>query len=195
MPSLDDPLKLEETFKELAARLKEQERLTASRSDPLYYFAYRPQDALEVRRRIPVWEARLRNDGLEVQRVSFSDLLWEIIDASGRWEEWLKLEADFEQAEANEALRSVLRDGNPMIDSVGALVGTPQPGRVLFLTDTETLHPYFRARVLENTLHDRIKVPTVIFYPGRRAGQYGLHFLDFYREDSNYRATILGGLP
>jgi hypothetical protein len=57
------------------------------------------------------------------------------------------------------------------------------------------LHPYFRARILESILHDRIKVPTVIFYPGRRSGQYGLHFLGFYPEDGNYRATLIGGLP
>jgi len=34
----------------------------------------------------------------------------------------------------------------------------------------------------------------VIFYPGRRSGQYGLHFLGFYEFDGNYRATLLGGL-
>jgi len=57
------------------------------------------------------------------------------------------------------------------------------------------LHPYFRARVLEGVLHDRVKVPTVVFYPGRRSGQFGLHFLGFYPEDGNYRATLIGGLP
>jgi len=62
------------------------------------------------------------------------------------------------------------------------------------VTDTAALHPYFRARPLEGGLHDRVKVPTVIFYPGRREGQYGLHFLGFYEFDGNYRATLLGGL-
>ena len=40
-----------------------------------------------------------------------------------------------------------------------------------------------------------LKVPTVVFYPGRRSGQFGLHFLGFYPEDGNYRATLIGGLP
>ena len=65
---------------------------------------------------------------------------------------------------------------------------------MVFVTDTIALHPYFRARSLESGLHDRVKVPTVIFYPGRRSGQYGLHFLGFYEFDGNYRATLLGGL-
>ena len=31
-------------------------------------------------------------------------------------------------------------------------------------------------------------------HQGQRAGQFGLHFLDFYPYDGNYRATLLGGL-
>jgi hypothetical protein len=38
-----------------------------------------------------------------------------------------------------------------------------------------------------------VRVPTVIFYPGARSGQYGLHFLGFYPVDGNYRSTLLGG--
>ncbi|MCK7511811.1 MAG: DUF1788 domain-containing protein [Desulfobacterales bacterium] len=46
---------------------------------------------------------------------------------------------------------------------------------------------------MESRLHDKVKTPTVIFYPGRRSSQYGLHFLDFYPVDGNYRSTC-GGL-
>ncbi len=56
------------------------------------------------------------------------------------------------------------------------------------------LHPYFRVRVLESALANRVKVTTVVFYAGRRSGQYGLHFLNLYPEDGNYRATVIGGL-
>jgi len=55
------------------------------------------------------------------------------------------------------------------------------------------MHPFFRAHVIESALTDKIKVPTVLLYPGRRSGQFGLHFLDFYPVDGNYRATIVGG--
>ena len=69
-----------------------------------------------------------------------------------------------------------------------------RPKTVVFLTDAHALHPYFRIRTLESGLHDRIKTPTVILYPGRRSGQYGLHFLNFYPVDGNYRSTIIGGM-
>jgi hypothetical protein len=189
MPSLDADFDL------LAQRLAEPASLAAARTDPFYYFVYPPEDALEVKRRIPVWSARLRHADLQVERVSFSDLIWELIDASGRWDAWLEAEADADQVQVNEAIRNVLRTGNALVERVASVVGQERPRTVVFLTETEMLHPYFRVRTLESALHDRIKIPTVVFYPGRRAGQFGLNFLGFYPEDGNYRATIIGGLP
>ena len=84
---------------------------------------------------------------------------------------------------------------DPVVGKVAAVVGKERPGTVVFLTDTEALHPYFRVRTLESALHDKVKVPAVVFYPGRRSGQFGLHFLGFYPDDPNYRATLMGGLP
>ncbi|HVC35064.1 MAG TPA: BREX protein BrxB domain-containing protein [Chloroflexota bacterium] len=188
MPSLDDD------FQQLASRLVEPASLSASRSDPFYYFVYAPEQAFEVKRSLPVWTAKLRDLGLTVERVSFSDLLWELVDASGRWDAWLDAEADAEPEQVNEAIRDVLRSGNALISRIAAIVGQERPGTVVFLTETEMLHPYFRVRVLENALHDRIKIPTVVLYPGRRFGQFGLRFLGFYPEDGNYRATLIGGL-
>lgn len=189
MPSLDADFDL------LTRRLAEPGSLAAARTDPFYYFVYPPADALEVKRRIPVWTARLHNTGMQVERVSFSDLVWELVEESGRWDAWLEVEGEADQVQVNEAIRNVLRTGNALIEKVAEVVGRDWPNTVVFLTETEMLHPYFRVRTLESALHDRIKMPTVVFYPGRRAGQFGLHFLGFYPEDGNYRATIIGGLP
>ena len=94
----------------------------------------------------------------------------------------------------NEAVRDVLRTDNSLVEALAQHISQERPHTLVFVTDTAALHPYFRARSLESGLHDRVKVPTVIFYPGRRSGQYGLHFLGFYEFDGNYRATLLGGL-
>lgn len=190
MPSLDDD------FRQLVEYLRGPASLAASRTDPFFYFVYHPEQALDVKRRLPIWAASLRNDyGIEVEQISFSDLVWELIDASGRWEDWLDAEQDFDQDVVNNSLHNVLTENNALIDKIAARIEEPRPHVVVFLTDTEMLHPYFRARVLEGVLHDRVKVPTVVFYPGRRSGQFGLHFLGFYPEDGNYRATLIGGLP
>jgi hypothetical protein len=187
MSSLDDD------FATLRQRLLAPGSLNAAGSDPFFYFVYPPAEALTVKRMLPVWTAQLRLAGLEVERVSFSDLLWELVDATGRWESWLAAEADFEPEEVNAAMRSILRD-DVLVRRVAQIVEQPRPRSVVFLTETEMLHPYFRVRALESALHDRIKTPTVVFYPGLRKGHFGLQFLGFYPEDNNYRATPIGGL-
>jgi hypothetical protein len=93
----------------------------------------------------------------------------------------------------NEAVRDVLR-GDAIVEALAERVSRDRTRTVMFVTDTASLHPYFRARVIESGLHDRVRVPTVVFYPGQRSGQYGLRFLGFYPEDGNYRSTLVGGL-
>src|SRR5260221_2842514 len=170
----------DESFQQLVKNLRETGSLSASRPDPFFYLVYDPAEALEVKRRIPAWSAQLRDLGFAVERVSFSDLIWRLIEASGRWEEWLSVEGEADPERVNEAMHSVLSGEQGLIGKVAEAVGQERKGTVVFLTETEMLHPYFRVRVLETALHDHIKVPTVVFYPGRRSGQYGLHFLNLY---------------
>jgi hypothetical protein len=188
MPSLD------ETFGALTAYLLHPDALNPARSDPFLYFVHDPAETLAVKQKLGVWCSALRNEGWAVEQVSLSKLLWEIVDDSGRWDEWLELEPDADPEAMNEAIRDVLRTDNALIQSLASHVSMEREHTLVFLTDTAALHPYFRARSLESGLHDRVKVPTVVFYPGRRSGQYGLHFLGFYEFDGNYRATLLGGL-
>ncbi len=189
MPSLDDD------FDQLFRRLQDPGQLSAAQTDPFYYFVFEPENAIEVKRLLPIWIAKLRNAGLQVERVSFVDLLWELIDAKGRWETWLAAEPNYDRGQINDSVSSVLIQNDALIKRIAALTAVPRPKTVILLTDAEVMHPYFRVRVLENALHDRVKVPTVVFYPGRRTGQFGLQYLGFYPEDGNYRATLIGGLP
>jgi hypothetical protein len=188
MPSLD------EIFQELLAKLRQPDALNPAKSDPFFYFVHDPGETLAVKQKLPVWTAQLRNDGWTVERVSLSELLWKIIEDSGRWQEWIELESEADPSALNEAVRDVLRTDNALVEAVAAHVAEPRERTIVFLTETAVLHPYFRTRALESGLHDRVKVPTVIFYPGRRSGQYGLHFLNFYPVDGNYRSTLLGGM-
>jgi hypothetical protein len=187
MPSLDS------TFDELRAQLQSPEVLNPAKSDPVFYLVHAPSETLEVKKKIPLWAAILRNDGREVLVVSFADLVWRIIDNSGRWEDWLSVESEHQISEINDAIRDVLRAESAFVAAVAEYVTEPVANRIVFLTDAGLVHPYFRVRTLESSLHDNFKVPTVIFYPGRRSGQYGLHFLGFYSVDGNYRSTLIGG--
>jgi hypothetical protein len=188
MPSLD------ETFGTLSTHLRHPESLNPAKSDPFFYFVHDPSETLTVKQRLGVWSSVLRNDGWIIEQVSLSKLIWDIVDASGRWDEWLTLEQESDPEAMNEAISNVLRTDNALVESLATHIGYERLRTLVFVTDAAALHPYFRVRSLESGLHDRVKVPTVIFYPGRRSGQYGLHFLGFYEFDGNYRATLLGGL-
>lgn len=185
---------LDSAFGELIGKIRDPDVLNAARSDPVYYFAYPPRLMLDLKKCLPRWTARLRDAGFEVLRLSLSEMLWNAVDESGRWCTWLDLEADAEPEQINEAVRDVLRQDDTLVERITAVLEAAGEGTVVLLTEAELLHPYFRTRTFESRLHDRVKVPTVIFYPGRRSGQYGLHFLDFYPVDGNYRSTLLGGM-
>lgn len=199
MPSLLDEVhaqeRLDSWFEDLRQHLGDPQALNPARSDPIFYLVYAPADTLRVRRLLPGWIARLHvQDGLTVEKLSLSEVVWQIIDTSGRWDEWLEVEADFGLKDQNNSIRSVLRNNNAFVAEVATQVVHERPSTVLFVTDVECLHPYFRTRAIESYLNNKVRIPTVIFYPGSRVGQYGLKFLGIYPEDSGYRSPIFGGL-
>ena len=192
---IQDEAQLETAFEQLRQRLGDPDALNPAHSDPIFYFVYPPAQTLNVRKLLPGWIARLKNEnGLGVELLSLSEIMWKLIDTSGRWETWLELEAGADVKEMNEAMRDVLRSDNALVRQVAECVTAARESTVLFITDVELLHPYFRTRVIENYLNNKVQVPVVFFYPGRRTGQYGLHFLEFYPEDPGYRSTLIGGM-
>ncbi len=192
--SLSDEEILERDFQAVRAVLSQEDRLNPAHSDPIYYYVFRPQRMLLVRRRLAAWLGVLRKDGLRPVRVSLADIKDELIQASGRWDEWLEFEADAEPGQLNRAIRDVLTQNNSFVNRVAERIAPGDEHTVVLLTDAELLHPYFRTRAIESALAGKVPHPTVIFYPGLRVGQYGLHFLGFYPEDGNYRSTLIGGL-
>jgi hypothetical protein len=185
---------LDEAFAQLLEAVREPQALNPAKSDPIFYFVYPPEMALSVKRNLPRWSVKMKEIGWDVVRISLSELFWKIIDRSGRFSEWLALEHEADRDQINEAIRDVLRENECFVKEVAEEAAVLRKGKIGFLTDCELLHPYVRTRAIENKLHDRLEAPIVIFYPGSRAGQYGLKFLDFYSEDGGYRSTILGGL-
>lgn len=184
---------LDATFKELLDRVREPDALNPAKSDPIYYFVYPPEMMLEIKKHLRPWITKLREAQFQVERISLPEILWQLIDKSGRWDGWVEIEKDAELDQVNEAIRDVLRSADVFTEAVATRIAAVPEGTIVLLTEAELLHPYFRTRTIESRLHDRVKTPTIIFYPGRRSGQYGLHFLDFYPVDGNYRSTLLGG--
>jgi hypothetical protein len=190
---ISDDAQLDENFDQVCQRIHDPEALSPMRGAPIFYFVYDPHQTLAVRRLMPGWIAKLQNEqGLQVKVVSMAALLWRLIDESGRWDAWLEAERDFDQEEVNKSIISVLQEGNLFVERASAEITNSPEGTIVFVTDTELLHPFGRTRPLESYLQNRVQIPTVFFYPGRRIGQYGLKFLGFYPEDPGYRSTLIG---
>jgi hypothetical protein len=184
---------LDNAFNDLMDKIRDPDALNPAKSDPVFYFTYPPEQMLDLKKRLPRWTSRIREAGFKVRRVSMADLLWNIVDESGRWTTWLELEVEAEADQINEAVRDVLRQGNALVNRVAKIIESTPADTMVFLTESELFHPYFRTRVIEGWLHDKVKAPTVIFYPGEQTGQFGLKFLGFYSVDPNYRSPIIGG--
>jgi hypothetical protein len=145
---------LEHDFDAMIARLSDRDGLRAGSDDPFFYFVFAPEQTLEVRDRLVAWEARLRNAGWNVTRVSFATLIWEIVSDSGQWDLWLEVEHDYSQREVVQAIGQTLRADNQLVRRVREVVSVAEPNRLVLFTETESLNPFFRVRGLENDLHD-----------------------------------------
>ncbi len=186
---------LDNAFDELLEKIRDPDALNPAKSAPVFYFRYPPEMMLTVKKHLPRLISRVKQEaGLEVRRISLADVIWDIVDKSGRWDIWLDLEGGADADQINEAIRDVLRQGNTLINQITQAIASIPGNTIVFLTEAELLHPYLRTRVIEEYLHSQAIICTIIFYPGERSGQFGLKFLGFYKEDSGYRSTIIGGL-
>lgn len=190
---------LESSFAKLRSRLGAVDRLNPTSADPLFPFVHRPEETAELMRALPRWRAKLEEDGWRVHIQSVAETMWQVIDASGRWEDWLEEEATCSTEEVIGAVRNALSTktgtlGSGLAPAILELVSRQEPNRLLLLTDAALLHPFFRVKIIESLVHDRVACPTVVFYPGTKVGQFGLRFLGFYAEDPHYQHSgIIGG--
>lgn len=188
---------LEASFLELQSRLGSVDRLNPTHADPLFHFVHRPDETVELMRSLPRWRARLGKEGWRVHIQSVAEVMWKVIEASGRWEAWLEVESDYSTPEVVGAVRDALHEkggssSRGLASAILDLVSRNGRDRVLILTDAALLHPFFRVRAIESLVHDHVASPTVLLYPGIRVGQFGLRFLGIYPEDPNYRSSIIG---
>ena len=188
---------LQQSFDELRQRLKRGRGLNYVSDDPVFYLVFRPEEMLTVKKRMKQWTAKLTLEGWHVHTFSMADTIKEIFQSNDLRDLWLMSEEDdpFDFDAINKTLAdALLADDtlkNRLDEKLQALAG--EEDAILFVTDLEALHPYLRVGSLEQKLQGRFTVPTVILYPGIRAGRTTLRFLGIYPEDGNYRSVHIGG--
>ncbi len=187
---------LRSNFNELLERVKTGRELGHASYEPIYYLIFPPSEILDVKRNIPAWKARLRNDGWDVYEFSIQEVIAGILNDSPMMQIWLAADKKFphDWEKTNQSLTNAIANGalkDRLEKTMESLEGKEKV--ILLITDLEALHPYLRIGAIEGQLYGKFSVPTVFFYPGVRTGKTRLKFLGFYPEDGNYRSVHVGG--
>lgn len=165
---------------------------------PFALFAYPPTAELELRREVGLLRTRLESSTTRrVTLVALADLMWEAVDeAYGPGGEAL---FDAERAMGYEPtvrrLEMLQGDMEQLLasipDRVIARSAALDPAHhILFLVRVGALYPAYRASALLENLMYKVKVPTILFYPGTRSGRNMLRFMDSLEAIHSYRHKI-----
>ena len=187
---------LNNDFKELLERIRHGRELGHASFEPIYYLVFSPSKILEVKRQMPAWTAKLKNEGWNVHVFSIAEHIAQILENAPLRKIWLtadskdptnwdKTNQSLANALSNGSLQKLLEEKLSELDN--------QDKSILLVTDLEALHPYMRIGAIEGNLQGKFNSPTVFFYPGERTGKTKLKFLGFYPDDGNYRSVHVGG--
>jgi hypothetical protein len=184
---------LTEKFNELRTLLKSGVgSIRPTGFDPVHYLLFPPQQLIEVKQRLPEWEAQLQVDGFHPHRLSLTEVINGYFRAHELREpliEAARLQADDHAVITGSLVEHLKQDNVVSAAILGALEAHRQdPSAVLFLTDLEALHPFLRIGAIEQQLAGKFSLPTVVLYPGTAGGAYSRRFLGVHKEDGNYRS-------
>lgn len=173
---------LKDDFNELLRRIRYGRELGHASFEPIYYLIFDPRQILEVKRQLPAWTAKLRNDGWDVTTFSITEHIISILQNAPLRKIWLTADrrAPLDWKKTNQSLANVLTNGSlesRLIAQLEQLEG--RDNTILLVTDLEALHPYLRIGAIESKLQGKFNVPTVFLYPGERTGKTQLKFLRF----------------
>lgn len=184
---------LTEKFNELRGLLKHGVgSIRPTGFDPVYYLLFPPAQIIEVKQRLPEWEAQLRVDGFNPHSLSLTRVINDYFRAHDLREpliEAARLQAD-DHAVITRSLAEHLEQDNVVGAAILQAIQKfhSDSTAVLFITDLEALHPFLRIGAVEQQLVGKFSIPTVVLYPGTAGGAYSRRFLGVHKEDGNYRS-------
>ncbi len=199
MRTVDSSLRerLEQLEADLAYR---PPRFVRVSSMPYAIFHYEPEDERILRRELNNLASRLRRRDWRVHFVSLAALLWEAIEQC----EGLDTLIELEQAEGFQAVQEQIftyltedfwQPLPRLVADAIAARGATEPGRdLIFLYRAAALAPnmYSMSRLVNELADYGVRVPVVLFYPGRREGTFGLRYMNLPERAAlgNYRVQI-----
>ena len=171
--------------------LSPEMRLSGYHDLPFAIFRYDPEEEFAARSEIRLLRSRLHSEGKQVIEVSLAAQMWSVVAEAE------SLELLF-GAEQTAGLQRTVETVNAILDADDALVARivealrphDPEATVGLLVRGEAFFPFFRTSAILSRLHGKVRVPTVLFYPGTLEGTVGLRFMGVYQADPNYRPNI-----
>jgi hypothetical protein len=169
---------------------------------PFAIMRYDPTDEWELRREIKLLATRLEAVGKEVHIILMSELLWSALEKVHLKDDdeglvaLIELEKERGYVEAQQQVTTYLSSKVwiPLWDLLAERLASINPeNSVVFLTRVAAMSPgIFHMSMLLEQMHGKIKVATILFYPGSIEGTTGLRFMDLKDRDAlgNYRVKI-----
>jgi hypothetical protein len=196
---------LKDSIAPLESDLKaEPPRISVYHDLPFAIMRYNPTDEWELRREIKLLTTRLEAVGKEVHIVPMSALLWSALDEVRQkdkdegLEALIQLEKERGYIEAQQQVTTYLSSKVwvPLWDLLADRITSINPeNSIVFLTRVAAMSPgIFHMSMLLDKMQGKIKVVTILFYPGSIEGTTGLRFMDLKDRDAlgNYRVKIYG---
>ena len=159
---------LKADFAELLERIKEGRKFDHASFEPIYYLVFSPNQIIEVKRQIPAWTAKLKNDGWNVNVFSIASEIKKILEAAPLRAIWLREDskAPLQWEKTNNALANTISNGSLQGKLECMLESLDNDSRnILLITDIEALHPYMRIGTIESQLQGSL-IYQLCFYPG-----------------------------
>ena len=175
---------------------------TMSRDLPFAIFRYDPNHTGEgewrVRREVNYLATRIHNStGKKVHVLPLSTLFWKSIEESEGLQAVVQLEKERGYMAAEQQVNTYLSDDDwhPLIDLLAAEVENLNPTPdILFLTRAAVFAPAaYRISILLEQIKGKVRIPSVLFYPGTWSGS--LNFLGLRHDEEplgSYRVKIYG---
>ena len=146
-----------------------------------------------MRAHVGLLQTRLEQRGKRVTRISLAECLDVAMRSQRPLEDWFAAERSMGVETVVETVHAVLSEHMPLVELVAERM-PPDPDPLhdaVFILRTGSLFPVYRTFSLLEQLKGRVRVPTILFYPGALDGAAGLRFMGVLDAEHNYRPKIL----
>jgi len=188
----DFDTRLKRDLEPVLASADPRERISAYHDMPYALFRYDPEEEFELRKQVTLLETRLAQKGKRIWRISLAECLDEAMRSQRPLKEWFDAEREQGTETVVQTVHSVLSEYAPLVELVATrMPKNPDPLRdLVFILRTGALFPVYRTFSLLEQLKGRVRVPTVLFYPGDLDGAAGIRFMGLLDDEHNYRPKI-----